>query len=80
MGASDSESDKYEELFVNPTILKLVTQRGNVDCGGCNGVVIYYGNFYQYVRPLKEGHISVALERKTNPFVLTEKIDRIIND
>ena len=28
-GASSSESDKYEELLVNPTLLKLVTQRGN---------------------------------------------------
>ena len=30
---SSSESDKYEELIVNPTLLKLVTQRGNIDCG-----------------------------------------------
>jgi hypothetical protein len=28
--ASNSESDKYEELIVNPTLLKLVTQRGNI--------------------------------------------------
>ncbi len=25
---SSSESDKYEELIVNPTLLKLITQRG----------------------------------------------------
>ena len=29
---SSSESDKYEELIVNPTLLKLVIQRGNIDC------------------------------------------------
>jgi hypothetical protein len=33
-GASDSETDKYEELLVNPTLLKLASQRGNIDCGG----------------------------------------------
>ena len=31
---SASESDKYEELIANPTLLKLVQQRGNIDCGG----------------------------------------------
>jgi hypothetical protein len=40
--ASSSESDKYEELIVNPTLLKLITQRGNIDCGGMNYVIIRY--------------------------------------
>ena len=47
VGASSSESDKYEELIVNPTLLKLVTQRGNIDCGGARFVLIRYGNFSQ---------------------------------
>ena len=29
-----NESDQYEELIVNPTLIKLLTQRGNIDCGG----------------------------------------------
>jgi len=33
--ASDSESDRYEELLVNPTPLLLAKQRGKIDCGGC---------------------------------------------
>ena len=37
-GASAAESDKYEELFVNPTLLKLARQRGNLDCGGARFV------------------------------------------
>ena len=37
--ASDSESDRYEELLVNPTLLTLVRQRGDVDCGGAQFVV-----------------------------------------
>lgn len=42
---SSFESDKYEELIVNPTLLKLVTQRGNIDCGGARYVIIRYGSF-----------------------------------
>jgi hypothetical protein len=59
---SSSESDKYEELIVNPTLLKLVTQRGNIDCGGAQYVVIRYGSFYEFVMPLRNGHLSVGME------------------
>src|SRR5262245_4384433 len=61
-GASATESDRYEELLVNPTLLTLVRQRGNIDCGGVRYFVIRYGNFYQCVFPVAGGHISVALE------------------
>ena len=43
---SSGESDKYEELLVNPTLLKLASQRGNIDCGGLNFLIVGYGNFY----------------------------------
>ena len=59
---SSSESDKYEELIVNSTLLKLVTQRGNIDCGGATYVIIRYGSFYEFVMPLKNGHLSVGIE------------------
>jgi hypothetical protein len=61
-GASASESDKYEELLVNPSVLTLVRQRGNIDCGGLRYVVIRYGQFFQCVFPVEGGHVSVALE------------------
>jgi hypothetical protein len=60
--ASGSESDKYEELFVNPTLLKLTTQRGNLDCGGLDYVVIRYGSFFQLVIPVADGHVSICIE------------------
>src|SRR5262249_45415447 len=41
--ASSSESDHYEELLVNPTLLTLTNQRGNIDCGGLEYLVIRYG-------------------------------------
>ena len=60
--ASSSDSDKYEELLVNPTLIKLISQRGNIDCGGLRFLIIRYGNFFQFVYPLENGHVSVALE------------------
>ncbi len=61
-GASAAESDRYEELLVNPAVLTLVRQRGDIDCGGMRYVVIRYGNFYQCVFPVAGGHVSVGLE------------------
>ncbi|MBB3314979.1 hypothetical protein FHT77_000821 [Rhizobium sp. BK181] len=66
-GASASESDKYEELFVNPTLLKLARQRGDLDCGGMRFVVIGYGNFHQLVIDLPDGHVSVCFELGSAP-------------
>ncbi len=62
VGASASESDRYEELIVNPTLLTLVTQRGNIDCGGARYVLVRYGQFFELVLPLGDGHLSVGLE------------------
>ncbi len=56
------DSDKYEEIIVNPTLLTLLRQRGNMDRGGIQHVVIQYGNLTQIVHPIKGGHISVGLE------------------
>lgn len=60
--ASSSESDRYEELLVNPTLLKLTTQRGEIDCGGLEYLLIRYGNFFQFVLPRTWGHVSVCIE------------------
>jgi hypothetical protein len=38
--ASAPESDRYEELLVNPTLLTLVQQRGNIDCGGMRYLIL----------------------------------------
>jgi hypothetical protein len=73
-GASSSESDKYEELLVNPTLLKLARQRGDIDCGGARFVIVGYGNFHQLVIDLPDGHVSVCFELGSNPL---EHFDRI---
>lgn len=73
-GASGSESDKYEELIVNPTLLTLITQRGNIDCGGAKWVVIRYGNFYEVVVPVSSGHLSVGIDPAGDPLTVAEKV------
>lgn len=71
---SSAESDKYEELIVNPTLLKLVTQRGNIDCGGAQWVIVRYGNFYELVIPVTKGHISVGIDINSDLMKTTERI------
>ena len=78
LGASSSDSDKYEELIVNPTLLTLVTQRGDIDCGGARYIIVRYGNFYQFIAPLIDGHISVSIEPQANPIKLVEPILHVI--
>ena len=74
---SSSESDKYEELIVNPTLLKLVTQRGNIDCGGAEYVIIKYGSFYEFVMPMKNGHISVGMELSSDVMKIAKAIQNL---
>jgi hypothetical protein len=76
---SSSESDKYEELLVNPTILKLLTQRGNIDCGGLDYVLIRYGSFFEFVASINGGHVSVGLEPSANPLALVPHITAAVS-
>jgi hypothetical protein len=71
---SSSDSDRYEELLVNPAILTLARQRGNIDCGGAQYVVIRYGHFFQLVIDLPDGHVSVCLELTANPLAFVDAI------
>jgi len=77
---SSSESDKYEELIVNPTLLKLVIQRGNIDCGGADYVLIRYGHFFEFVKPFAQGHISIGIQLDKNPLELIPLIENVISN
>ena len=77
-GASSAESDKYEELLVNPTLLKLAAQRGDIDCGGLEYLVVRYGNFFQVVAPAPWGHVSVCLEPGADPVALGARVLAIV--
>jgi len=77
-GASSSESDHYEEILVNPTLLKLASQRGNIDCGGLDYLIIKYGNFFQFILPMEWGHISVCIEKNADPVLIGRQVIRLI--
>lgn len=78
--ASASESDRYEELIVNPTLLTLVTQRGNIDCGGVEYVVIRYGSFYELVWPIAGGHLSIGVEPAADPVAVERRVRAVAVD
>lgn len=78
--ASAAESDKYEELLVNPTLLELARRRGNIDCGGLDWFLIRYGNFYQFVHPIRDGHLAVAYELDANPLEHVELVRTIARE
>ena len=63
---SAAESDQYEELFVNPVLLRAASQRGNLDCGGLRYIIVAYGNFYQLVKEINGGHISICVQKSAN--------------
>ena len=73
-GASASETDRYEELLVNPAVLTLLRRRGEIDCGGLDHVWIRYGNFWTGLFPVEDGHVNVGLEPQAVP---TEFVERI---
>src|SRR5215510_11813834 len=77
---SSSESDKYEELIVNPTLLKLVTQRGNIDCGGVEYVIIKYGSFFEFVMPFMDGHVSVGIQPTANPLTIASSVQNLTKE
>jgi hypothetical protein len=73
--SSSSTTDLYEELLVNPTLLTIARQRGNIDCGGLRFLIVGYGNFYQLVIEISGGHISICLKKDVD---LTSKPEEII--
>jgi hypothetical protein len=76
--ASSGESDLYEELLVNPTLLKLAGERGRIDCGGLEFLVVRYGSFFQLVLPTKSGHVSIAIEPEGDPTTLAARARQVL--
>lgn len=77
-GPSAAESDRYEELLVNPALITLASQRGNIDCGGLEYLIVRYGNFFQVVVPLDAGHLSVAVDRVGAPVDIASKVMQLV--
>ena len=80
LDASSLESDRYEELLVNPTLIKLASQRGNIDCGGLDYLLVRYGNFFQFVFPVSTGHVSVCIEGNADPILIGTQVKSLVHD
>ncbi len=76
---SSTESDFYEEHLVNPTLLLLLEQRGNIDCGGLGFVIVAYGNFFQLVRRFRTGHLSICIGASENPLHIESLLRGVLN-
>jgi hypothetical protein len=64
--ASGHDSDRYEELLVNP-LLVLATQRGNIDCGGFRYLIVGYGHSTSSSSPALPDMCLFAFELANNP-------------
>ena len=77
--ASAAETDRDEELLVNPAVLTLLSRRGEIDCGGLDHLWIRYGNFWTGLFPLADGHLNVGLEPEATPTELVPRIRAVVD-
>lgn len=68
------ETDRMEELIVNPAVLELAKRRGDLDLDGVRYVVMRYGVQYQLLFPFGEGHLSVGVESEADPTEVARKV------
>jgi len=68
------ETDRMEELIVNPIILEISRRRGNLDMDGLRYVIIRYGTMYELIFPYKDGHLSLGVELNANPTQVAENV------
>jgi|GEM_PF-254949 len=72
------ESNFYEELLVNPTVLKLVTQRAELDCGGLRYIAIGYGDFVELIMNTRSGHLSMGVSRKVQAADMAARVREVL--
>ena len=69
-----AETDRIEELVVNPVMLELAARRGNLDMDGIRYVIIRYGTQYQLLMPYQNGHLSIGVELQDDPVEIARKV------
>lgn len=73
------ESDRIEELIVNPVVLEITKRRGNIDMDGIRYVIIRYGTQYQLLMSYKQGHISIGVELEDDPIEIAGTVAKHLN-
>lgn len=61
------DTDRMEELLVNPAVLDLTKRRGDLDLEGVEYVLIRYGLQYQAIFHFMDGHVSIGIESDARP-------------
>ena len=68
------ETDRMEELLLNPTILEMTKRRGDLDLDGIRNIIIQYGLQYQAIFNYRNGHVSVGIESNSDAIGVVKKI------
>ena len=70
-----TDTDRMEELIVNPLILEATRRRGEIDLSGVRFVVVRYGPLYELVFPYGNGHLSVGVEPGADVIRIAEEVE-----
>ena len=73
-----AESNFYEELLVNPTLLALAGQRAGLDCGGLDHVAVGYGDFTQLLVRMRGGHASLGISRDSDARAVASRVHEVL--
>lgn len=71
-----ADTDRMEELLVNPTVLDITRRRGELDLEGVRFVLIQYGLQYQAIFNYRDGHVSVGIESDSDAIGIVRQILR----
>jgi hypothetical protein len=74
------ETDRMEELLVNPVALELFTRRGNLDLGGVRFLVVRYGLQFQVIVPCPGGHLSIGVDESGDPVSIAGRVAALVKD
>ncbi|MEP7132175.1 MAG: hypothetical protein ABI914_03345 [Acidobacteriota bacterium] len=79
-GAATGRADEHEERLVVPGVLKLLSERQEVDRGGLRFLVARYGEFFRLVVPVRGGHVSILVETSMVPPEQVREATRIVSE
>src|SRR5205085_8878761 len=73
------ETDRLEELVVNPVALELFARRGDLDLGGLRFLVVRYGLQFQLIVPWRAGHVSIGVEADGDPLAIAARAAAVLS-
>ena len=74
-----TDTDRMEELIVNPVLIELTRRRGELDLSGIRYVVVRYGVLDELVFPYGTGHLSVGVEPDVDVIRVAQEVEKYVN-